>query len=202
MSADHRKPVAAFVVLVFLAAAIVTIQRADALGGRFVASVLGIGQHVQGVLPRHTEAVGVPEGSSDPRGAMVTGLGRTARADRDEPARASVDRRAARQRDEGRAERGPAAEGARRVGTRGPEAAHAASREVAGRLHAALRRTAAAGRRAGELLAGEASPGDLRREATRGLPEPADPVRESTPLRKVEEPVKDLVGVATRTLSR
>lgn len=39
MSADHRKPVVAFVVLAFIAAALVGIQRADAQTGRFLALV-------------------------------------------------------------------------------------------------------------------------------------------------------------------
>lgn len=39
MSADHRKPVVAFIVLAFIAAALVGIQRADAQAGRFLALV-------------------------------------------------------------------------------------------------------------------------------------------------------------------
>ncbi len=41
MSADHRKPVVAFVVLAFIAAAIVGVQRADAHNGRFFAAFVG-----------------------------------------------------------------------------------------------------------------------------------------------------------------
>lgn len=41
MSTDHRKPVVAFVVLAFIAAALVGIQRADAMNGRFFAAFVG-----------------------------------------------------------------------------------------------------------------------------------------------------------------
>ena len=51
MSADHRKPVVAFVVLAFLAAALVGVQRADAQAGGFLAAVLGSDAHVQGQAP-------------------------------------------------------------------------------------------------------------------------------------------------------
>lgn len=50
MSADHRKPLVAFVVLAFAAAAIVGIQRAEAHAGRFVAAVVGTSVRVQGTL--------------------------------------------------------------------------------------------------------------------------------------------------------
>ena len=51
MSADHRKPFLAFVVLAFVAAAIVGVQRADAQPGRFLAAVVGTAVRVQGTLP-------------------------------------------------------------------------------------------------------------------------------------------------------
>ena len=50
MSADHRKPLVAFVVLAFAAAAIVGIQRAEAQAGRFLAAVVGTSVRVQGTL--------------------------------------------------------------------------------------------------------------------------------------------------------
>lgn len=50
MSAEHRKPIAAFVVLVFVAAAVVGIQRAEAQGGRLLAAVIGTTVRVQGTL--------------------------------------------------------------------------------------------------------------------------------------------------------
>lgn len=60
MSADHRKPLVAFVVLAFAAAAIVGIQRAEAQAGRFLAAVVGTSVRVQGTLTsddRPVEAV-------------------------------------------------------------------------------------------------------------------------------------------------
>ncbi len=51
MSAEHRKPVVAFVVLAFLAAVLVGTQRADARGGQFFAAVAGASARVHGVLP-------------------------------------------------------------------------------------------------------------------------------------------------------
>ena len=52
MSADHRKPVVAFIVLAVLAAALVGFQRADARTGQFLASLVGVGDRVEGTLPR------------------------------------------------------------------------------------------------------------------------------------------------------
>lgn len=52
MSADHRKPVVAFIVLAVLAAALVGFQRADARSGQFLASLVGTGDRVEGTLPR------------------------------------------------------------------------------------------------------------------------------------------------------
>ena len=51
MSADHRKPFLAFVVLAFVAAALVGVQRADAQPGRFLAAVVSTTVRVQGTLP-------------------------------------------------------------------------------------------------------------------------------------------------------
>jgi hypothetical protein len=50
VSADHRKPLVAFVALAFAAAAIVGIQRAEAHAGRFLAAVVGTSVRVQGTL--------------------------------------------------------------------------------------------------------------------------------------------------------
>lgn len=52
MSAEHRRPAAAFVVLAIVAAAVVGIQRAEAQGGRLLAAVIGAGVSVHGTLPR------------------------------------------------------------------------------------------------------------------------------------------------------
>jgi hypothetical protein len=52
MSAEHRRPAAAFVVLALVAAAVVGIQRAEAQGGRLLAAVIGAGVSVHGTLPR------------------------------------------------------------------------------------------------------------------------------------------------------
>ena len=52
MSADHRKPVVAFILLAVLAAALVGFQRADARTGQFLASLVGVGDRVEGTLPR------------------------------------------------------------------------------------------------------------------------------------------------------
>ena len=51
MSADHRKPFLAFVVLAFIATALVGVQRADAQPGRFLAAVVSTTVRVQGTLP-------------------------------------------------------------------------------------------------------------------------------------------------------
>lgn len=51
MSAEHRKPVMAFVLLAFVAAALVGVHRADAQGGRFIAAVIGSTVSVHGTLP-------------------------------------------------------------------------------------------------------------------------------------------------------
>jgi hypothetical protein len=52
MSAEHRRPAVAFVVLAIVAAAVVGIQRADAQGGRLLAAVIGVGVSVHGTLPQ------------------------------------------------------------------------------------------------------------------------------------------------------
>ncbi len=51
MSAEHRKPLAAFILLAFAAAVIVGVQRADAQPGRFLASVVGSTERVHGLFP-------------------------------------------------------------------------------------------------------------------------------------------------------
>jgi hypothetical protein len=72
VSTDHRKPVVAFVVLAFLAAAVVGIHRADADGARFLASVLGAGQ-VDGSIPNGGRSGGEREGGllAVPRGVSA-----------------------------------------------------------------------------------------------------------------------------------
>ncbi len=52
MSAEHRRPAAAFVVLALVAAAVVGIHRAEAQGGRLLAAVIGAGVSVHGTLPQ------------------------------------------------------------------------------------------------------------------------------------------------------
>lgn len=51
MSAEHRKPVLAFVLLAFAAATLIGIQSADARGGRLMAAVIGGTVRVHGSLP-------------------------------------------------------------------------------------------------------------------------------------------------------
>jgi hypothetical protein len=51
VSADHRRPFLAFVVLALLAAALVGVQRAEAQSGRFLAAAIGTTVRVQGTLP-------------------------------------------------------------------------------------------------------------------------------------------------------
>jgi hypothetical protein len=52
MSADHRKPVVAFVLLAFVAAALVGVQRAEAQDGRLLAAaVVGASVTAHGTLP-------------------------------------------------------------------------------------------------------------------------------------------------------
>jgi hypothetical protein len=55
VSADHRKPVVAFVVLACLAAALVGVQRADARSGQFFASLVGVTERVEGSLPHSAD---------------------------------------------------------------------------------------------------------------------------------------------------
>ncbi|HEX6247424.1 MAG TPA: hypothetical protein VFZ64_06085 [Nocardioidaceae bacterium] len=57
MSAEHRKPVVAFVALAIIAAALVGMQRADARGGEMLAAVIGAGAHVDGTLPERVEVL-------------------------------------------------------------------------------------------------------------------------------------------------
>ncbi len=55
MSTQHRKPLAAFIVLVFLAAGVVGVQKADAQAGRLLAAAVGTGVRVHGALPAAPE---------------------------------------------------------------------------------------------------------------------------------------------------
>jgi hypothetical protein len=51
VSADHRKPVVAFVMLALAAALVVGIQQAEAMDGRFLAAAVGTDARVQGTVP-------------------------------------------------------------------------------------------------------------------------------------------------------
>lgn len=51
MSADHRKPVVAFVMLALAAAVVVGVQQAEARGSHILAAAVGAGGHVQGTVP-------------------------------------------------------------------------------------------------------------------------------------------------------
>lgn len=51
VSAEHRKPIVAFVLLAFAAATLIGIQSADAQGGRLMAAVIGGTARVHGSLP-------------------------------------------------------------------------------------------------------------------------------------------------------
>src|SRR5512139_1433311 len=67
MSADHRKPVVAFVVLAFVAATIVCVQRADAQSARFFAAFVGGAGEIHGSVP----APGAFLGSDESREATI-----------------------------------------------------------------------------------------------------------------------------------
>jgi hypothetical protein len=56
VSADHRKPVVAFVLLALTAATLVGVQRADARGDRLVAALIGAGVQAHGMLPPSRES--------------------------------------------------------------------------------------------------------------------------------------------------
>lgn len=56
MSAEHRRPVVAFVMLAFVTVAVIGIQRAEAQAGRFVAAMVGATVQVQGTLPAASDA--------------------------------------------------------------------------------------------------------------------------------------------------
>lgn len=58
MSADHRKPVVAFVMLALAAGLVVGVQQAEAQGGRLLAAAAGVGAHVQGTISSPPETVG------------------------------------------------------------------------------------------------------------------------------------------------
>ena len=86
MSADHRKPVVAFVVLAFAAAAIVGIQRADAQAGRFLAAVIGTSVRVQGALTLDAPPPG-EAGRASAFGPALRSLDGALQGDRSEPLR-------------------------------------------------------------------------------------------------------------------
>lgn len=70
MSADHRKPVVAFVCLAFIAAALIGVQRADAQAGRFLEAFVGSGARVHSDTTLLTGEVRRLEG-----GKRLAGLG-------------------------------------------------------------------------------------------------------------------------------
>jgi hypothetical protein len=72
VGADHRKPVAAFVVLAFIAAALVGMQRADAHGGRFLASAVGVVERIERALPHPGPPTSA--GDDDPLAARTGGF--------------------------------------------------------------------------------------------------------------------------------
>lgn len=86
VSADHRKPVVAFVVLAFAAAAVVGIQRADAHAGRLLAAVIGTSVQVQGALPLDAPSPGEAERASA-FGPAFGSLDRALQGDPSEPLR-------------------------------------------------------------------------------------------------------------------
>lgn len=55
MSAEHRKPVAAFVMLALMAAGVIGIQRAEAQAGRLLVAMIGTSAEVHGTLPAVSE---------------------------------------------------------------------------------------------------------------------------------------------------
>lgn len=62
MSAQHRKPLAAFIGLAFAAAVMVGVHRADAQTGHFLASVMGSTERVHGLLPELSASRSRPSG--------------------------------------------------------------------------------------------------------------------------------------------
>lgn len=81
MSSDHRKPVVAFVALVFIAAALVGIDRADAEGGRLLAAVIGTSVRVQGDLLADASAslgTGTAAGATSAHSAARLDVGQSA----------------------------------------------------------------------------------------------------------------------------
>jgi hypothetical protein len=80
VSADHRKPFLAFVVLAFVAAAIVGVQRADAQPGRFLAAVVSTTVRVQGTLPSSEGSPDAARHRLPSLGSGFAGLGEHAQA--------------------------------------------------------------------------------------------------------------------------
>lgn len=72
MSAEHRRPVMAFVVLAILAVSVVVTQRADAGVGRYLATDIGaVTQLVRGTVP-HPETA--PQPPVEPAAVLVDGV--------------------------------------------------------------------------------------------------------------------------------
>ena len=134
MSAEHRRPVMAFVVLAILAVSVVVTQRADAGVGRYLATDIGaVTELVQGTVPQPETA---PQPPVEPAAVLVDGVRSTETSEVPRPAGPSSrplppSAAAVRRRNESRSRtpRGRAAppcvpprEGSRRRGRRAGEA--------------------------------------------------------------------------------
>lgn len=85
MSADHRRPVVAFVVLALAAAAIVGLQRAEAHAGRFLAGAIGGEVRVHGTLALPDEVAVVASPVRSALGPAFASLDAMLRGDRSGP---------------------------------------------------------------------------------------------------------------------
>ena len=74
MSADHRKPMVAFVVLAFVAATIVCVQRADAQSARFFAAFVGGAVEIHGSVPAPVAFLGGDESRQGTIGSAFEAL--------------------------------------------------------------------------------------------------------------------------------
>jgi hypothetical protein len=133
MSADHRKPVVAFVVLAFLAAALVGVQRADAQAGRLMAAVLGGDVHEQSQV-HAVETFGRPAPSGLPESITLASGGPTTAA----PQVAGPDARKAAQvtRGHGRSEAPAAVD--RQLARSGASGEHKPADQAAERAHTSV----------------------------------------------------------------
>jgi hypothetical protein len=85
MSTDHRRPAVAFVVLAFVAAALVGVQKADAQGGRFLAAVVGSDVHARGAIAAAPAEAPQQSASLGSALSALSGLARTVERDDDSP---------------------------------------------------------------------------------------------------------------------